>query len=253
MLRETPPCWAFPPAALEEEIALARGGLPAAVASPDLPRSLPSGVSPRARGRRAFFCRSSGHRRTAAAKRGQRPRGHRRQQRRGQIHARRAARGGLWRQSLPYGRLFPAPRRKTAERLSQPGGNVDEERFQAEVLSHLANPFPPPWRCHEGALAAPVFVEPRAVEIVEAFTACIPTCAAPTTCACSSPLIPKRRWSASARAAARRCCSASSPNGYRAGKCLFRPSGRARVLPARLRRGCGGIPAPPIRPVVPCR
>ena len=64
--------------------------------------------------------------------------------------------------------FFLPPRRKTAERLSQPGGNVDRERFQAEVLSHLGEPFSyRPWRCHEGALAAPVFVEPRAVEIVE--------------------------------------------------------------------------------------
>ena len=64
--------------------------------------------------------------------------------------------------------FFLPPQRKTRERLAEPGGNVDRERFFAEVLSRLGTAFSyRPWRCHEGALAAPVAVEPRAVEIVE--------------------------------------------------------------------------------------
>ena len=64
--------------------------------------------------------------------------------------------------------FFLPPQRKTRERLAEPGGNVDRERFFAEVLSRLGTAFSyRPWRCHEGALAAPVAVEPQAVEIVE--------------------------------------------------------------------------------------
>ena len=64
--------------------------------------------------------------------------------------------------------FFLPQERKTAQRLAEPGGNVDRERFQAEVLSHLGAPFSyRPWRCHPGAFAAPVAASPRAVEIVE--------------------------------------------------------------------------------------
>ena len=53
--------------------------------------------------------------------------------------------------------FFLPPQRKTRERLAEPGGNVDRERFFAEVLSRLGTAFSyRPWRCHEGALAAPV-------------------------------------------------------------------------------------------------
>ena len=64
--------------------------------------------------------------------------------------------------------FFLPPERKTPTRLAEPGGNVDRERFEREVLSHLGTPFSyRPWRCHPGAFAAPVSVEPRAVEIIE--------------------------------------------------------------------------------------
>lgn len=64
--------------------------------------------------------------------------------------------------------FFLPPERKTPARLAEPGGNVDRERFESEVLSHLGTSFSyRPWRCHPGAFAAPVSVEPRAVEIVE--------------------------------------------------------------------------------------
>ena len=64
--------------------------------------------------------------------------------------------------------FFLPPERKTAERLAAPGGNVDWERFSAEVLSRLGTAFSyRPWRCHPGAFVAPVRVTPRPVEIVE--------------------------------------------------------------------------------------
>ena len=64
--------------------------------------------------------------------------------------------------------FFLPPERKTPARLAELGGNVDRERFESEVLSHLGTSFSyRPWRCHPGAFAAPVSVEPRAVVIVE--------------------------------------------------------------------------------------
>lgn len=64
--------------------------------------------------------------------------------------------------------FFLPPERKTPERLAEPGGNVDRERFASEVLSHLGAAFSyRPWRCHPGKLDAPVSVVPRDVEIVE--------------------------------------------------------------------------------------
>lgn len=54
--------------------------------------------------------------------------------------------------------FFPRPEQRTAERLSQPGENVDHERFLAEVLLPLHNAQPVtyrPYLCARQQLGAP--------------------------------------------------------------------------------------------------
>ena len=68
-------------------------------------------------------------------------------------------------------------RQKTAERLSEPGGNVDHERFLAEVLIPLAKGIPfsyRPFDCSTQALAAPVEVTPTPIAVVEGVYCCRP-------------------------------------------------------------------------------
>ena len=60
--------------------------------------------------------------------------------------------------------------RKTPQRLAEPGGNVDYERFQQEVLIPLEKERPfsyRPFMCHTGSLGEPVQVNPQPVTIVE--------------------------------------------------------------------------------------
>jgi len=60
--------------------------------------------------------------------------------------------------------------RKTPQRLRQPGGNVDHERFRAEVLEPLkrGEPFTfKPYLCHKGALGEAVAAQPQKLNIVE--------------------------------------------------------------------------------------
>lgn len=66
--------------------------------------------------------------------------------------------------------FFLRPEQRTPERLREPGGNVDRERFQAEVLTPLlaGEPFEyRPYDCGTQALAAPVPYAPTAMAIVE--------------------------------------------------------------------------------------
>ncbi len=67
--------------------------------------------------------------------------------------------------------FFLPPERKTPERLRQPGGNVDRERFAREVLPGLLNGEPfayRPYDCHAGALARDAVRVPAArVRVVE--------------------------------------------------------------------------------------
>ena len=64
--------------------------------------------------------------------------------------------------------FFLPPQRKTKQRLAEPGGNVDWERFQREVLARMGAPFAyRPWNCHEAAPGEEVRVLPQSVEIVE--------------------------------------------------------------------------------------
>lgn len=66
--------------------------------------------------------------------------------------------------------FFLPPERKTAQRLAQPGGNVDAERFFAEILSPLSKGETVryrPYRCHSGTLGEEIVVSPAPLAVVE--------------------------------------------------------------------------------------
>ena len=66
--------------------------------------------------------------------------------------------------------FFLPPERKTAERLAEPGGNVDYERFVAEVVEPLdrGEPFAyRPYRCQTHDFGPPVPITPGRLVIVE--------------------------------------------------------------------------------------
>ena len=65
---------------------------------------------------------------------------------------------------------FLQPHMRTPERLSQPGGNVDAERFLDDILDPAANGKAArivKYDCHLDRLMEPVKVVPRAVNIIE--------------------------------------------------------------------------------------
>ncbi|NDL66642.1 uridine kinase family protein [Anaerotalea alkaliphila] len=66
--------------------------------------------------------------------------------------------------------FFLQPFQRTRERLGQPGGNVDHERFLAEVLGGLETGKPFRYRifdCRTMAFGGEVLVRPKALNIVE--------------------------------------------------------------------------------------
>lgn len=66
--------------------------------------------------------------------------------------------------------FFLRPEQRTEERLAQPGGNVDYERFREEVLQPLLadGAFSyRPYDCGTGSLTEPVAVEPKKLTVVE--------------------------------------------------------------------------------------
>ena len=66
--------------------------------------------------------------------------------------------------------FFLRPEQRTPERLSQPGGNVDYERFQEEVLTPLQKGLPfsyRPYDCSSATLADPVQVVPNRLTVIE--------------------------------------------------------------------------------------
>lgn len=74
--------------------------------------------------------------------------------------------------------FFLRPEQRTPERLRQPGGNVDFERFLAEVLRPLRTGQPVtyrPYDCHTQQLCAPVSVPDTTVNIIEGSYSCYPT------------------------------------------------------------------------------
>ncbi|MBQ8358143.1 MAG: phosphoribulokinase [Clostridia bacterium] len=66
--------------------------------------------------------------------------------------------------------FFLRPEQRTPRRLGEVGGNIDYERFRAEVIEPLliGKPFSySPYDCSTQSLSAPVTVDPRPLEIVE--------------------------------------------------------------------------------------
>ena len=73
--------------------------------------------------------------------------------------------------------FFLRPEQRTPERMAQPGGNFDRERFFAEVLSPLLegrNASYRPYDCHAGALKTPVAAPLRPVVLAEGSYTCHP-------------------------------------------------------------------------------
>ena len=73
--------------------------------------------------------------------------------------------------------FFLRPEQRTPERMAQPGGNFDRERFFAEVLSPLLEGRDAsyrPYDCHAGALKTPVTAPLRPVVLAEGSYTCHP-------------------------------------------------------------------------------
>lgn len=66
--------------------------------------------------------------------------------------------------------FFLRPEQRTPQRLAEPGGNVDYERFSREILSPLLNNQTiryRPWQCHNGAFGEEITHSPSPLSIVE--------------------------------------------------------------------------------------
>lgn len=66
--------------------------------------------------------------------------------------------------------FFLPPEKRRAVRLSQPGGNVDYERFAEAALAPILAGVPfsyRPFSCKTGALSSPVSVRPAKLEVIE--------------------------------------------------------------------------------------
>lgn len=66
--------------------------------------------------------------------------------------------------------FFLRPEQRTRQRLAEPGGNIDYERFRQEILEPLKTGLPfsyRPYNCSTGCLMAPVAVQPRPLAIIE--------------------------------------------------------------------------------------
>lgn len=73
--------------------------------------------------------------------------------------------------------FFLRPEQRTEERYREAGGNVDYERFLAEVLQPLRAGEPVAYRpfdCHLQRLREPVFVAPAPVAVIEGTYSCHP-------------------------------------------------------------------------------
>lgn len=73
--------------------------------------------------------------------------------------------------------FFLRPEQRTAGRYDESGGNVDRERFLAEVLQPLqtGNVFSySPFDCHTMALGEPITVHPNEITIIEGTYSCHP-------------------------------------------------------------------------------
>lgn len=73
--------------------------------------------------------------------------------------------------------FFLRPEQRTGERLAQPGGNVDRERFWEEVMEPLRRGEPFSYRafdCGKMALGEEIFVRPGDLTVIEGSYSCHP-------------------------------------------------------------------------------
>ena len=66
--------------------------------------------------------------------------------------------------------FFLRPEQRTEERFTEPGGNVDYERFREEILLPLQTGVTfayRPYDCSTGSLKTPVSVQPKKINIIE--------------------------------------------------------------------------------------
>ncbi len=71
---------------------------------------------------------------------------------------------------FPMDQFFLTPEQKTDDRLNENGGNIDHERFLREVIGGINSMEPfsyRPYDCHVQALAKPIKILPKRLNIVE--------------------------------------------------------------------------------------
>ncbi len=73
--------------------------------------------------------------------------------------------------------FFPRPEQRTAERMNEPGGNLDRERLITEVMLPLSRGeafFYRPFNCAAQSLSEEIHVKPNAITIIEGSYSCHP-------------------------------------------------------------------------------
>lgn len=73
--------------------------------------------------------------------------------------------------------FFLQPYQRTEERLNEPGGNIDYERFLSEVLTPLKDGTPfcyRPYVCSKGGFGEPIMVSPKRLTVIEGSYSCHP-------------------------------------------------------------------------------
>lgn len=73
--------------------------------------------------------------------------------------------------------FFLRPEQRTEQRYSEPGGNVDHERFSKEVFKPLLKNIPftyKPYDCKTGGFSLPVSVVPNKITVIEGSYSCHP-------------------------------------------------------------------------------
>lgn len=73
--------------------------------------------------------------------------------------------------------FFLPPEKRTEKRLSEPGGNMDRERFLSEVIIPFLSGKPfsySPYDCHEGKMSPEIPVAPCRIGIAEGSYSCHP-------------------------------------------------------------------------------
>ncbi len=113
--------------------------------------------------------------------------------------------------------FFLRPEQRTPERFAEPGGNVDRERFETEVLAPLAAGQAAqyrPWDCHTGDFAVAYAVEPAQLTIVEGSYSMHPALRRYYDCMiCLAVDLPNS--CAGSNHAIHACCNDSSTSGFR--------------------------------------